>query len=244
MLVLCDNCGKGITVPDEKVPPGRRFAFNCPACQHKIKVEPDDEAPITPSPADTESSFSDLDDSSEVAPPAPATTVPMTAAPMASGPAPTGATVLPPLRAQEQQLFTLLSPTALVIDHGVPPDPALAGELHALGFDDPRNAESVEKAVEVASETEVGLLMLRVQKASAPPFEPLAPLGLLSPATRRRTFVALVADNVQSLDGQVAFLLQVNCLLSNRDRPKHPAMLRRALLHHLKLYQHWAIEQM
>ena len=40
----------------------------------------------------------------------------------------------------------------------------------------------------------------------------------------------------------VAFLLQVNCLINASDLEQLPVLLRRALLHHLRLYRHWAIE--
>ena len=59
---------------------------------------------------------------------------------------------------------------------------------------------------------------------------------------RRRIFVALTASNVATLDGMVAFMLQVNCLIKSSDLPRLPYYLRRAVLHHLRLYQHWEME--
>ena len=235
MLVLCDACGKALNIPDEKVPAGRRFAFSCPACQHKIKVDPEGNSGGN---GNEESSFSFADGEPGGAAPTsePASTAAAPAEP--SDAAASRGPTLPSLRPAERELLLRLPPTALVVDHEIAADPTVQGDLETLGFHEIRSVD-LAAAAELAAESEIGMIVVRVPKASAPPFEPLTPVVRLAPEVRRRTFVALVAENVQSLDGQVAFLLQVNCLLAHRDRPRHLEMLRRALLHDLKLYQHW-----
>ncbi len=67
------------------------------------------------------------------------------------------------------------------------------------------------------------MLLVRVDKAAPPPFEALRPIYRLPAEIRRRVFVALLADNVRSLDGQAAFYLQLNCVLSSQEMEKFPA---------------------
>jgi hypothetical protein len=81
--------------------------------------------------------------------------------------------------------------------------------------------------------------LIWMDKAAPPPCKPLEPLHKLPMDVRRRTFIVLMADNVRSLDGQVAFYLQVNCLVNSQEIPRLPSLLRRALLHHLRLYRAW-----
>ena len=38
MDVTCSSCSKKINVPDEKIPKGQPFSFNCPSCKSKITV--------------------------------------------------------------------------------------------------------------------------------------------------------------------------------------------------------------
>ena len=38
MDVTCSSCSKKINVPDEKIPKGQSFSFNCPSCKSKITV--------------------------------------------------------------------------------------------------------------------------------------------------------------------------------------------------------------
>ena len=99
--------------------------------------------------------------------------------------------------------------------------------------------ETLDDAVDNLMETEAGILLIRMGKASPPPCEPLQPLERLSYDVRRRTFVVMMADNVRSLDGQLAFYLQVNCLIATQDCTRLAALVRRALLHHLRLYRYW-----
>lgn len=39
MEVTCTSCNKTISIPDEKIPKGHSFSFNCPSCKNKIKVD-------------------------------------------------------------------------------------------------------------------------------------------------------------------------------------------------------------
>lgn len=48
MQVTCNSCNKVLSIPDEKIPKGQVFSFNCPACKNKITVNADGAAPVVP----------------------------------------------------------------------------------------------------------------------------------------------------------------------------------------------------
>ncbi len=216
MRVTCQHCGKALSISDDKAPP-RPFQLTCPGCQQRFVVAADRVA------ADRVETESD--------PPA---------APEA--PAPAESAELPKLRRADRELLASMVPEAFIVDLGQSPLSSLAGDLERLGMESVRHFTSLEEALEVLADTGAGILVIRMDRASAPPCEPLEPLESLGYAERRRIFVVLVADNVKSLDGQVAFFLQVNCLVNSRDAPRFGNLVRRALLHDLRLYRHWPAE--
>ncbi len=213
MRVTCQHCGKALSLRDDKAPSGS-FQLVCPACKKKFVVDRES----APERADETAESLAVSDDEES---------------KAGG--------MPKLRRRDQELMSAINPTALVVNLG-DPIAKLEKELEALGMEEVRQFTSFDDALEVLAESGAGMLVVRMNKASAPPCDPLDPLESLSYAERRRTFVVLVADNVKSLDGQVAFFLQVNCLINSRDSERFAALVCRALLHDLRLYRYWAIE--
>jgi phage FluMu protein Com len=213
MRVTCQHCGKVLTLRADKVPSGT-FQLTCPACKKVFVVDRESAAEQPEEPAASPAA-SDADES------------------RAGG--------MPKLRRADQELMSAINPTALVVNLG-DPIARLEKDLKTLGMEEVRQFTSFEDALEVLAESGAGILVVRMNKASAPPCEPLEPLESLGYAERRRTFVVLVADNVKTLDGQVAFFLQVNCLINARDSERFSALVCRALLHDLRLYRYWAIE--
>jgi len=247
MEITCTHCGKALRVPDEKVPDGP-FALTCPSCKKRFKVDPSEQQ--DPGSGD-DMSFAGLGDddgdSSRVTPP------PDLAGDLGSAAAPAqsttttttgsiGAGGFRPMRSlqpAEKLLLDQLSPVGGIVDITGGEAGIIEKALDLVGMHEVHRYESIEAAAAGMTDIEVGVLVLRVEKASAPPFELLQPIHALPMALRRRTVVALIADNVRSHDGQVAFFLQVNCTISSKDLVKLPDLLRRAMLHHLQLYRHW-----
>lgn len=242
MQIVCSHCNKRFQLPREKVP-ARRFSFSCPKCGETIKVDP----------AGTEQLKI-----SELRPPAPSGPVEITldSTQPADGSAPseqpTSALAAPAtspiasslhLPAADRALLATYSTTALVVDLDSAPDPEVARGLQQIGMQEIHEMNDLEAALESLQTHEAGILLVRMTKAPPPPCEPLAALHRLPPDLRRRIFVALLADNVSSLNGQVAFLLQVNCLIASQDLPRLSQLLLRALLHQLRLYRHWNLER-
>ena len=57
MQVTCTSCNKVLSIPDDKIPKGQVFSFNCPACKNKVTINADGTAPVIP-----------MDDTSRAAP--------------------------------------------------------------------------------------------------------------------------------------------------------------------------------
>lgn len=143
------------------------------------------------------------------------------------------------LREYEQNLMSRLFPVGIVANlAGSPADP-LVEALKFLGMDQVDLETDLEKVAEMMRESQVAILLIALDKATAPPCEPLQPIQRLPQDVRRRTFVGLVAPNVRSLDGQTAFYLQMNCLLNAGEVSTIPRNLQRALLFHLRHYRYW-----
>lgn len=220
MRIDCESCGKALQVPDEKVP-DRVFSLTCPGCQNKITVDPTssgDAALAAPEPAATPA---------EAPVQAPQEELSATGGHLRS------------LRSHEMELMELMTPLAFVVDLDGAPDASVDAQLKLAGIKEIRHVQNLAEAVDRVEEQEAGLLVLRMDKAPAPPCEPLDPLYRMPAGARRKTFVALIADNVRTLDGQVAFYLQVNCLINAQELGGMAVPLRRALLFHLKHYRHW-----
>lgn len=229
MRVDCEHCGKALQVPDDKVPEGA-FTLTCPGCRETIRVDPKQ----SPAPGPARAEASAREPVQRPTQPAPQT--------------PPGEHdvehdgEMRSLRGHEVELLESLSPVAFAVHldgDGGGNHSTLNAQLKTLGMKEIRHFADLGEACERAEEAEAGILLVRMQKAPAPPCEPLEPIYQMPFKARRRTFVALVADNVRTLDGQVAFYLQMNCLIHAGELPRLAVPLRRALLHDLKLYRHW-----
>lgn len=235
MRIDCEHCGKAMQVPDDKVP-HRVFTLTCPGCQNKITVDPSaSKAPEEPAA-----------EPAAAAPPQAAPSAPVAKAPADAGASSslesTGAhTVggLRILRSNEVELLEQITPLALVVNIDVAPDPAVDAQLKLAGMKEISHLASLAEAVDRAEDLEAGMLVIRMAKAPAPPCEPLEPLFRMPSGARRKTFTILMADNVRTLDGMVAFYLQVNCLVNAQEVAGMAVPIRRALLFHLKHYRHW-----
>lgn len=232
MQITCTGCHRQLNLPDAKVP-AQPFALTCPACKSRIHVNP---AALAPRAAP--------------AAPAPAAAAGEAAAAAgqpAAGTAgePAGAAQdfepLPPVRDLDKDLLAALYPIAAVVRLAPVPTERLEAGLRLLGMDEVRHYDSVAAAAEEMLDIDFAILLVVTDRATAPPCEPLKPLYDLPLSVRRGTFVALVADNVRSLDGQTAFYLQVNCLINAQETAKFPLYLQRALLFHLRHYRHWGV---
>lgn len=234
MLIVCEHCQRQLNLPDEKIP-SHRFALTCPGCKGRMEVDPE-EASAAPAPAPAPAGE---EAAGEEAAAAPSST--------ASGADDGGAggrkfMPLPPLRELDRELLDHLPRLAGIANPTGGPTAHLEAGLKLLEMDEVRVFDTIEAATEAMLETDLSVLLVVLERATAPPCAPLAPIQRLPLPARRKTFVALMAPNVRNLDGQTAFYLQVNCLLSTQDIPRFPADLHRALVFHLRHYRFWGIQ--
>lgn len=152
--------------------------------------------------------------------------------------------LLPAVRELDRELLDTLYPSAalVVLAPAAPVEPYEA-VLRLLGMEEIHRFADLTAAAEALLDGDYAILLIVLDRATAPPCQPLAPLYAVPLTVRRRTFTALAADNVRSLDGQTAFYLQVHCLLSTREMAKLPVYLQRALLYHLRRYRYWGVRE-
>lgn len=241
MLITCEHCTRQLNLPDEKVP-AHAFALNCPNCQGRIEVDPTATPaapePVAPAPVQ-EPLVAPPAASAQMAAPAPAEQPP------AQQPASGNAAFEPllPMRDLERDLLAHLYPMAGIVNLTGGADQHIEQALKMLNMNEVMRFTESEAAAEAMKEIELSILVVLVDKAAAPPFPPLEPIQKLPLDLRRGTFVALMANNVKSLDGQTAFYLQVNCLINAQEVSRIPISLQRALLFHLRHYRHWHVER-
>jgi hypothetical protein len=111
----------------------------------------------------------------------------------------------------------------------------LRGVLEPYGCD-LEAADDLAAITELPSEELPPLLVVVAGKVGKPPFDLLEPVVNLAPAARRRTFVVLVAENLNTVDGSQAFFYQVNLVLSAKDLDNTASILYAALQEHRRLF--------
>jgi UDP-N-acetylmuramoylalanine-D-glutamate ligase len=113
-------------------------------------------------------------------------------------------------------------------------------EIDGVKFYNDSKATSVDatlKALEAFAHEQGKIVLILGGKGKKAPYAPLEPLVTLPPRERRRTFAVLVASNVKTLDGNLAFLYQVNLLLNRQHVPQAAGILYSALRSHQRLYK-------
>lgn len=136
----------------------------------------------------------------------------------------------------------LALPPGATLPHGflVAEDETLAAEIRRrLEPHDCRleNLDSAEVARQRALIEPPPLIVFGTSSVERPPLEALAPLTNLPPRERREVLVALVAGNVKTLDGNLAFLFGVDLLVNTKDLDRLPAALYEAVRYHHRLYR-------
>jgi hypothetical protein len=261
MKITCEHCQKQLTLPPEKVP-ARAFALTCPNCKGRIEVDPTqpeappstqvvppaDMAPAPAAPAPAAPAPAAPAAPAPAAPATPAPAAPAPAAPAAPAPAAPAADTghfapLVPMRDVERELLAQLYPMAAVINLSDDPDAVVEQALRMLNMTEVRRYPDCAAVAEAMQEIEISILVVMVDKAAAPPFEPIEPITSLPLDIRRNTFVVLMANNVKSLDGQTAFYLQMNCLVNTQESDRIPVNIQRGLLFHLRHYRYWHLQE-
>jgi len=234
LRVTCPQCQR-VTVLDSEKVPDQPVSYRCPSCQTKIVV---DKRRLLAGGGDTAAALAGIhaaaDAVAAVPPPAANAETPAANGASASAPQQAAAATDPVLE------LTLppgesLPPCILVAE-----DRVTAAQLQRVlePFD-----TAIETFTDVAAARERVLqepppLVIWVAGAvSKPPYAALDALAGLPPRERRAILLVLVAENVKTLDGNLAFLYGANLLLGKRHLQQAPAILYSALRTHQRLYR-------
>jgi hypothetical protein len=247
LRVTCQNCQRVTVVDSDKVP-DQPVSYKCPACQSKVVIDKRKLLAAERETADPSATVA----LASMAPPPAAQPAPA----RASAPAPAaGPPAEPPAEraaAADRSSGPLVVPPDSMLEMALPPGETLppgllVAEDRETGAQLRRILEpydcNLEVIVDAAAARERALqdpppLLIYVADAvTKPPFAPLEPLVGLPPRERRRSFFVLVAGNVKTLDGNLAFLYQVNLLLGRSHLSQAPGILYSALRAHQRLYR-------
>jgi hypothetical protein len=221
IIVTCPHCSKAARLDSERLPDQPAY-FTGPSCKQKV-------------PVDKRELLSRQ--STQAAPasaPAPAAAPPQPEAPPAA-PA-TVASTAPTDRRFPKLPTDAAFPAGIILGE----DDAVVGEvqqaLAALGSEIER-VSSPDAARQMIINEQPSLCIYVGSQIPAPPYTAMAPLTGLPPNFRRRLFLVLISDNLKTLDGNSAFLYQVNMILAKEDFPQLGAALHSGIDYHERLYK-------
>ena len=197
--------------------------ITCGACRKPISLDP---AKIPPRPV----SF-----------PCPACKAPVpvdgrTLAEPAAPVAPAPAAVPEPVPEPEVDEF---SPKALIVGQD---DPMLRHAAQVLGFQ-AVHFPTVEGCRDFYLQEHPPVVFLNPGQLTRPPLADIQPLTSIGPADRRKGFFILLGDGLKTMDGTVAFLYDVDLVMTYRDLPSLHRIYREAKEQHQRLYQSFEAAQ-
>lgn len=232
LRVSCQNCQRVTVIDSDKVP-DQPVSYRCPGCQSKVVI---DKRKLLS--ASIEAPANDFTTPPLGLPVATRATAPEPTRPVAgSGDRTSGSLLVAPDSLLEM---------ALPPGESIPPG-FLIAEDRDTAAQVRHQLEPYDCTLEVFTDVALAreralsepppLLIYAADSVSKPPYAPLDPLAGLPPRERRRIFAVLVAANVKTLDGNLAFLYQVNLLLNRQHVPQAPGILYAALRSHQRLYK-------
>ncbi len=224
LTIPCPHCAHASRVSAEKLP-DRPVAFACPRCKKKVVA---DKRKLSGSP--------------QAAPPAPGPGAPGRAAgPMGGATAsPPSPLAVPPSIQTDRRFLRLphdaVFPSGIIVgeDEATIEEVQKALRPHRCELE---RIDSAAQARQTILNEQPDLCIFVGGAISGPPYPPMAPLLGLPPAVRRRLYLALIADAARTLDGNMAFLFQVNLTVARADLGHLPAALYSGIDYHSRLYQ-------
>lgn len=213
MRIICPSCERSLNLPDEKVPQGKVFSINCPACKFKIKVDEYTQTAKDDSQAKYSKEYQDhLVDTSTL--------------------------IKTTDYEDEEELLSLddSEKIALVLDE--PRKDVWCKALEEQGYK-VQYAISPEHAIYKMRFVLFTLVIMNEDYQEIPleDNQVFKYLQTLMMNTRRKMFVVLVGDKFHSTNHMQAFSYSVNLVLNPKDMGKAPALIKRALNEHEMFYK-------
>ena len=112
---------------------------------------------------------------------------------------------------------------------------ALRAAVRSVGLT-PQHFPNAEAARDFYLQEYPALVLFSPGQLTPPPLAEMQPMTSVAPLDRRKGFYVLVADNLRTLDGNAAFLYNVNLVVSSKDLPQFSRIHRDADTFHRKLY--------
>jgi predicted Zn finger-like uncharacterized protein len=212
MELQCDACQAVMQIPEERVPVNTTFRVTCPRCKRKIV------ASSKPSETETETDRVALHDS-----------LPMETT------APEGEV----LEKFSAETIDTLQPgqhiSLLCLDQGGDRS-SLTSLIEGMGYtvDCPL---TTEHALQRLRFNQYHLIVLSDTFGGQAPNPVSCYLANLNMSTRRDIFIVLLGERFKTADQWQAFAESVNLVCHPADLPQFPALLKRALSEHERLYR-------
>lgn len=222
MQTICPNCSNRLVVDDAKVP-ATPFMLKCPKCQGMVKVPGRGAQPAPPAPP-----------SPVAAAPAPAPAAPAAPAP-SPGPSPSwspptnlpppGRVASPPAGSAVKALVALAAKDSSPI----------AAVLERLGF----AVEAFDAPEDKAIRLQQGDFAVVVTERNGVPEDASVyrMVQTLPLEIRRRVFLVLVGDDLQTGEGTQAFALVADLVVSTKDAAFCDRLLAQTLHERKRIYQ-------
>lgn len=208
----CPHCTQGSSIDTDRLP-DQPVTLACPSCGGQITLDKSSllaqQAASDPPPS--------------AAPPPPA------AGP--SGPGPAEALLPPGFEMPEGVKL----PSGILIGDDVLAMGTLSQTLERYGS----RLRPIASAADARRLVDVPPLLVYVTGVvDGHPFAPIEPLITMPARDRRKTFLMLVADNLETLNGNDAFLYQVNLILNKAHLSAAAELLHLGLDFHDRMYGH------
>ena len=230
MQTNCPNCSNRLVVDDAKVPP-TPFMLKCPKCQGMVKVPGRGAQPAAPpvTPASPPPSV-----------PAPAQPAsPSIPAPVAAPPSPTPPPFLPPAPAPPSPPARVAPPSgaakALVAVPAAEMALTMASVLGRLGF----AIEQLDAPDDKILRLQQGDYAVVVSTRNGVPDDRnvYRMIQTMPLEIRRRLFLVLVGDDLQTGEGIQAFALLADLVVQSKDAPTCDRFLAQTLQERKRVYQ-------
>jgi len=218
MEVTCEQCGARLNIPDDRLPPNRRIAINCPKCKNKITIDTGGQEPYH-------------EPQTVIPPPEPE------GRPAAQIPAEPD---VAPYDQDDSVLDTFEEgkKLAIVMGRGTSQRETFKAVAETLGYQC-LQVESSREAVGKLRFHHFDLILLADgfdgHTTAESPIQGY--LNRQSMSVRRRMFLALVGDAFKTTDNMMAYALSANLVVNEKDMDKLAKILKTSIAENEKFYK-------
>jgi DNA-directed RNA polymerase subunit RPC12/RpoP len=212
MEVTCSKCKKTLKIPDEKIPRDQAVKVACPVCKNKILI--------------------DLRDSTWEAPEeAPGVTTTMDFGTQGDGAEEYG-------EGTSLGFFDENTRLALVLDNDSERKTKIREAVEELGFLF-IDSDGTRDAIGKMRFNQFNLIVLAEGFDDQPlEYSPIInSLNHTPMSYRRKTFLALIGDQLQTMDNMMAFAMSANLVIHPEDMDKLPAVLKKGIAENERFYK-------